>query len=258
MAVNSAYTPAQYSCDGLTNSFTFTFGVSESSDVQVIITNSPGSETILTETTDYSVAAGTNNDFSGGGTVTTVTTYGSGYTLTIKRVLLIRQESDFVEGMPTLYGTFESCLDFLTWICQQLEEQIGRCPSLAESSAYSGLSLPDPVAGAYLKTKSDLSGYENDTTIIVAAATQEVDGWYRSTMTANETLTPTGNYLVCIMDPNGADRTLEITTSSSFRAEIFNKGPYLLTFDPYGIAASIGAGDKGIYVYDTTDACWMG
>ena len=257
MTVSATYSPAQYDCDSITTDFTFSFGVVSSADVEVILTSSTGVETVLTETTHYSVTPA-GSGYSAGGTVTTVATYSSLERLTIRRNIAIEQESVFSEGMPTLYSTFEDTLDYLTMICQQLDEQSGRSIMLTRSSEYSNLSFPEPVAGSYLKTKSDLSGYEN-VNLFTAVATSTADGFYTSTMTANETVTvdtEDGYFFTCILDPNGGDRNFTLNTSTSLTAVIHNKGPYLITFDPTGIAQSIGANDSRVFVYDSTGTCW--
>lgn len=125
MSVSASTSRVQYDCNGSTVAFPFLFGIQETSDIQVILTDSNGTETTLTETTHYVVSA-VNSDYESGGTVTTVATYADGYTITLVRNVPITQESDFTEGMPTLYETFEDGLDKLTMIAQQIEEKIDR------------------------------------------------------------------------------------------------------------------------------------
>lgn len=113
-------------CNGTATSYTFTFGVGATSEVKVTTTvSSTGVETILAETTDYSVSC-TNSDCTSGGTV--VLTSGSkcpsGSTLTLEMNVPYTQTSDFTEGMPTLYETFEDGLDKLTRITQQLKGRV--------------------------------------------------------------------------------------------------------------------------------------
>ncbi len=154
----------QYSCNNSTTDFAFTFGIKETSEIDVILTTSTGTETTLAETTNYSVAC-TNDDCSSGGTVTTVSTYDTGNTITIIRDVPLTQESDFTENMATLFETFEDELDKGRRIDQQLQEQITRTPKLAKSSAYSstGYSFPDPVANEYIKWNASASDLESDT-----------------------------------------------------------------------------------------------
>jgi hypothetical protein len=105
-------------CNGSATAFPFTFGMGATAEVKVTQTTGAGVASVLLETTNYSVAC-TNNDCSAGGTVNTVATCPTGSTITIERNVPLTQDSDFVEGMPTLYETFEDGLDKLTRIAQQ-------------------------------------------------------------------------------------------------------------------------------------------
>lgn len=140
-------------CNGTATEYPFTFGIGETSEVKATATvASTGVETVLTETTDYTVSC-TNSDCSAGGTV--VLTAGSkcpsGSTLTLEMNVPYTQESDFIEGMPTLYETFEDALDKLTRIVQQLKGYTSRAPLLPTTSTTSWPTLENPVAGQYLR-----------------------------------------------------------------------------------------------------------
>lgn len=106
------------------SSFEFSFGIGRSSDLEVKKVNrSTGGETVLVETTDYSVTC-LNEDCKMGGTVTLGAPCSQVYRLVILRNIPLTQESEFTENMPTLYETFEQGLDRLTWIAQQLDDRI--------------------------------------------------------------------------------------------------------------------------------------
>jgi hypothetical protein len=142
MSVSSTVSRIQQACNGSVTQFPFSFPIIDTSDLKVILTNPSGEDTELTETTDYSVSA-TNDDYSSGGTVTTVQTYATGYMITIYRDVEITQEEDFIEGMPTLYETFESGLDKLTMIAQQLYDKLLRSLVAPESDlSTTALELP--------------------------------------------------------------------------------------------------------------------
>ena len=162
MTVASSTSRIQYNCSGGTT-YAFAFGVGATSEIQVILTDSAGVETILTETTNYTVTA-TNSDFSAGGTVTTVAAYAAGNTITILRNVPLTQGSDFVEGMPTLYETFEDGLDKLTRIAQQIKEIINRSMTLPVSSTASAV-MPPPAANAYLAWNAGATALESRTLI---------------------------------------------------------------------------------------------
>jgi len=132
MTVAISTSRIQYNCNGSVVAFAFGFGVGATDEIQVILTDSAGVETTLTETTHYVISA-TNDDYESGGTVTTVATYAAGNTITILRDVPVTQESDFTENMPTLYETFEDGLDKLTRINQQQDEEIERTIKLKKS-----------------------------------------------------------------------------------------------------------------------------
>lgn len=162
MPVSTTSNRVQYNCDGSQTEFAFTFPIFETSDLVVTIADADGTETTLTETTDYSVAP-SGNDYSGGGTVTTVATYSSDYTITIVRTVTLDQETDFqtLDVLPA--ETLEDALDKLTMITQQIKEQTDRTLKLQVTSAYSDLDIPDPEADKYLAWKSALDGLKNMT-----------------------------------------------------------------------------------------------
>lgn len=180
--VSSSTSRIQYNCNGSTVAFTFGFGVNATSEVQVVHTDSAGTETVLTETTDYTVTC-TNSDCSAGGTVTTVDTYDSGETITLLRAVPITQEADFTENRATLYETFEDGLDKSIRIDQQLQEQIDRTPKLARTSTYAGndYTLPDPEAGKVIGWNAgatDLTTYSTTSGTTLSVTTIEKVGSY--------------------------------------------------------------------------------
>lgn len=148
----------QLECNGSTREFPFTFPILTTSDVKVILTSPTGTDTVLTETTHYVVSA-VNDDYSSGGTVTTVATYASGNTITIARNVPLTQAADFTEGMPTLYETFEDGLDKLTMIAIQNRDSLNRSLVAPETDASTiDLTLPKATDRASKYLAFDASG----------------------------------------------------------------------------------------------------
>jgi len=161
MTISASTGRVQHNCNGSLTEFDFTFPINETSDLTIILTDSDDNDTTLTETTDYSVSA-TNDDYSDGGTVTTVETYASGYTLTILRAIPHTQASNFIEGMATLYETFENSLDKLTMAIQDLKGSLSRVLAFPDSISSSiDPTLPLPSAGGVLGWNVSLDGLEN-------------------------------------------------------------------------------------------------
>ena len=247
----------QYDCDGATSTFNYTFKIFEDSDLKVIVTDSDGEETTLTLTTDYTV---TGAGVDAGGTIVLVdpaTDAPSGSTLTVMRDVPYTQETDYTEGDDFPAEAHEDALDKLLMQILQLKDRTDRSLLLNRSSTYTGLTLPDPVAGYYLRWNSGLTGLENVTAVSVTGASVTEGEFYKSTMTGNETLVASGARLVALLDPNGADRAVDVATpTDDYEVTIVNTGSYLLTFDPLGLGQSIAAGQKNTFYYDSDSAAW--
>ena len=145
-------------CNGVLTDFAFAFKIFAEDDLKVTITDSGGTDSVLTITTDYTVA-GENGKFESGGTVSTVKevdgtmgpyAWATGYSITIELDLDIKQETNLVYGGTYLTSDIERMADRLTKICQQLNDAINRSVVLSTASALSGLTIPDLIAGRYL------------------------------------------------------------------------------------------------------------
>jgi len=186
MTVSTTTNRVSYACDGTTVVFPYTFKIFEDTDLEVILrNNSTGAETTLALTTDYTVS-GAGED--SGGNVTTVSAYSSDYTLVIRRVLPLTQETDYITGDSFPADSHESALDRLVMIAQQLYEELGRAIKLAVTSPFSELEIPDPEANQYLKWNSSADALENADLVAYAdlnahdnaATPHQSGGWYAS------------------------------------------------------------------------------
>lgn len=145
-------------CDNSTTGFAFSFPITATSDLQVILrTVATGAETVLTETTDYTVSA-TNNDYSAGGTVTTVSTYSSAYTLTIRGATPKTQATDLEDRGVLRLEAIEDALDKLTMIVQELAEELARAVRVPRTEAGATTELDDSVNRASKVLGFDSSG----------------------------------------------------------------------------------------------------
>jgi hypothetical protein len=146
-----------YTGDSSTTEFSFTFSIVDTSDLVVILrTIATGAETVLTETSDYSVTA-TNNDFSSGGTVTTVSTYTSASTITIIRDTPLTQGTDLDDSGVLRLENIEDAFDKLTRIVQDHDETLGRCIKFPRSET-NDPELVSSVSRTSLTFKFDSSG----------------------------------------------------------------------------------------------------
>ena len=134
--------------NGSTTAFPFAFKVFSTSDIQVVIANSLGIETVLVLDTDYSVTLNSNQDTSPGGTVTYPL---SGSALPTGSVLSIIGDLDYDQPLDLPSGgnfsplALENQLDRTVMQIQQLRENIGRALLVPATSSVSP-SLPAPEA----------------------------------------------------------------------------------------------------------------
>ena len=132
--------PAQYSCNGSTTEFAFSDKILATSDIIVILrTVATGDETVLTETTDYSLSA-TNNDYSDGGTVTTVSTYSSAYEITLLRDVPDTQAETFSDSGKLDLAAITAAMDKLAMQIQQLQAELDRCLKMPRTDS-TGLDM---------------------------------------------------------------------------------------------------------------------
>lgn len=130
----------QYSCNGSTTTYSYTFKVFEDDDLTATVASSAGTETTLALNTDYTV---TGAGSSGGNVVLTAgTKCPDGSTLTITRDIDLTQETDYEDGGGLSADTLESNVDRLTLISQDQQEKLDRTFSVAKSSTLSGLTVP--------------------------------------------------------------------------------------------------------------------
>jgi len=120
----------QYTGDGSTSVFAYTFKILDESHVKVVLTDVSGVDSVLTLTTDYSVSG---VDSATGGNITLVTAPASGEKLTIVRNIPSTQLLDLQDGVDLDEEALEEALDKLTMKTQELEEKIDRCAQVQVS-----------------------------------------------------------------------------------------------------------------------------
>ena len=146
MTVSSTTTKNSYSGNGSTHSFAYGFKIFADADLTVIIRSSTGAETVRTLNTHYVV---TNAGISSGGNVLFKFNTGtssdahfsssdfrpaSGETVVIRRNLTLTQGTDYVENDPFPAESHENALDRVTFITQQLQEELDRSIKLSRTN----------------------------------------------------------------------------------------------------------------------------
>lgn len=148
-------------CNGSLTVFNFTFQISAEADLVVILTDADGVETTLANPTHYSVSAG---PWETGGSITTVATYASGYSITMSRETEAKQNLDLLEGGLQPADAVELALDKAIRLAQEARAQIDRCLQITGvqretiSTLLSGLT-----PGRFLRFKDDGSGFDTAT-----------------------------------------------------------------------------------------------
>lgn len=147
MTVSSTISKVSYSGDDSTVSFPIPFNFTSNADIVAVLADADGNETTWTITTDYTLtgAGGTS-----GGTLTAFAAPATGETLVIYRDPEIKQLVDYVENDPFSADTHEGALDKLTYICQALDEKVGRALLQPVTSSGSNVTFAPPDAGKVL------------------------------------------------------------------------------------------------------------
>ncbi len=173
MTVSSTTTKVSYSGNGSTTVFAYGFKIFADADLRVIERAADGTETLKSLTTHYTVSgAGTDS----GGNVTFGTAPANGVTVIIKRNLTLTQGTDYVANDPFPAESHEQALDRLTFIAQDIQEELDRTIKASETNTIAGAEFTVSAADRANKLFAfDASGD--------LAVTQEI-GTYRGNWAA--------------------------------------------------------------------------
>lgn len=159
-----------FSGNGTTQSFPFTFKVFQASDLYVVLTDTNGTETVQTLTSQYSVSLNSNQDSNPGGSVSMVTAPPSGYLLTLGSQ--VQQTQGLV--LTNTGGFYPTALndefDKITILIQQLQEQVTRSIKTNFSSSIDPNTLLSYITVLY-NDIANLNALASDLTNINAVAT---------------------------------------------------------------------------------------
>lgn len=168
MTVNATYTPPQYSCDGVTTAFAFSFPFFAASDLIVTLFNS-GLQVLASPQPvlnggavyDYTVTGtrdAATGEYTGGATVTLNTPPPPLYTVTIERDVGDTQQASYTPNGPFPAKTMESGLDRLTMIVQRLRNLATRAIRTPVVDGVLDMTLPPIAQRAGLWAAYDESG----------------------------------------------------------------------------------------------------
>jgi hypothetical protein len=144
---NTNITRNDYTGDGSTDTFSFTFEVLDSSNLRVIITSVLGVESVKILDTDYTASI---NNLTKTGSITFTTPPADQEKISILLSVELTQGTNYInigtDKFPA--DSHEAALDKLTLITRQLNESSNRGVSLPEGSSLSNITIPVSVANA--------------------------------------------------------------------------------------------------------------
>lgn len=132
MTVATTTNRVDYTGNGSTTVFSFTFRIFADTDLVVTTADELGIETELVLGDDYTVSG--VGSYSGG-SITLGAALTDGYAMTIQRVLPFTQETDLRNQGAFYAETHEDVFDRMAMVNQQLQEQIDRSAKLPVTSA---------------------------------------------------------------------------------------------------------------------------
>jgi hypothetical protein len=166
MSISNENNRNDYTGNGATSTYSFTFKILDEDDITVTVRNTSGVETTLVITTDYTV---TGVGIEAGGSITLVNsgqawlTSGSltsSYALTIRRVLTFVQEYEFSSQSTFLPERHEEAYDRVVMLAQQNEQATNgsiRLPETEDPEDYD-LRLPSEALRAGYVLGFDANG----------------------------------------------------------------------------------------------------
>ena len=171
MTVSSTTTKNSYTGNGSTTVFAYGFKIFDDDDIKVILrTTATGTETVQTKTTHYTVS-GVGS--ASGGNITFGTAPPATQTVVLLRTTAQTQLTDYVPNDPFPADAHEDALDKLTFIAQEIQEELGRSLKVSQTNSIATASF---TASATARANKVL-GFDSNGDLI---ATQEL-GTYRGT-----------------------------------------------------------------------------
>ena len=165
MTISTTSIKNTYTGNNSTATFNYTFKIFANSDLQVIIRNASGVETVKTITTHYTVAGAGNN--SGGSiTFTSGNIPTNTETVVIRRILPQTQSIDYIANDPFPAESHEEGLDRAMMTIQQVQEELDRSLKVSRTATLNTPEITDDAssrAGKLLGFSAD--GNSLDATI---------------------------------------------------------------------------------------------
>lgn len=270
MGVDNTNNRMDYTGNGTTDTYAYNFKIFEDSELRVVVEKvSDGTLTTLTLTTDYVVEGAGEGS---GGSITFVDNgqvyldsdgfLDTGYTLTIRRVLPLTQETDIRNQGPYYPSIHEDQFDRFIMIDQQQQDEIDRSIKAPETED-TGPTIPTVAeranSYAYFNADGDIIGSNGgiDGSLPVsafietllddanAAAARTTLGAQQATTDLAELLSPATDDFVPIRDTSGVvDNKISLTNLMTVLAKdaTFPAGSKVAgVFSNLGLVAATGS-----------------
>jgi hypothetical protein len=149
MTVSSQNTIKSANGDGSNVTFPYDFKIFAAADLTVILRSATGTETVQELTTHYSV---TNVGVDTGGNVVFETAPAVGVTVVNRRNIAQTQLTDYTANDPFPAESHEDALDRLTFIAQQLQEEVDRSFKVSRTNTITSAEFTEAAADRALKS----------------------------------------------------------------------------------------------------------
>lgn len=153
-------TAGPYAGNGVTDTFSYGFGIEDKSEITILETDDNGVQTTLTVDADYTV---NNAGVQTGGTITrSAGPLPSNYEWYIRSNYEETQETDFESQGAFFPDIHEKAMDKLTRIIQQVRDTVTRSMRIPDEYSGPGTALlPEPKSGYLLRWLDNAFGFEN-------------------------------------------------------------------------------------------------
>jgi microcystin-dependent protein len=210
--------------------YTVPFYFLANADVKVVVTTAAGVETLLTETTHYTLTGAAN---PAGGSLTTVSAYDNAHTITIYREPQQTQTAEFQPTGALPAATLTAGLDKLTMLVQSLSRKVSRCfrfnDKAADVSAISESGRSSTVFG--FDSGGNASLYDTEALLSLLSLSGSITGASTAYWADN------GERALKVPDFNG-QLGLQLDTSALYRSTGTSAGNWsLLALDEDDMAS---------------------
>lgn len=190
--------------DGTQLTFSYTFKIFADGDLDVYVRTAAGSETLQTITTNYTVT-GAGND--GGGNVVFVSGQAPSATekVVIQRKLDLTQGTDYTPNDPFPAESHEEALDRLTFITQQIQEEVDRSIKASVGNTFADPEFTVPAATRANKvfafdSDGDLAITQEIGTYQGTDATITTEAYNQRDLVKSTTAAQLNNVYICVAD----------------------------------------------------------